>query len=69
MAKDSWDLGPLRASIDPFGWYRSWEEMLTGMAPLAGLGGENAPGVVESWKQFGKASSIGMSGRPTLMRR
>lgn len=23
MAKDSWDLGPLRASIDPFGWYRS----------------------------------------------
>lgn len=55
MAKDSWDLGPLRASIDPFGWYRSWEEMLTGMAPLAGLGGENAPGVVESWKQFGKS--------------
>ncbi|BBX99003.1 TNT domain-containing protein [Mycobacterium lacus] len=54
MAKDSWDLGPLRAPIDPIGWYRAWQEMLTGMAPLVGLGGGDAPAVLESWKQFGK---------------
>jgi hypothetical protein len=54
MVKDGWTYGPLRAEIDPKGWYDSWSQMIDGMAPLVGLGGDGAPGVGESWKALGK---------------
>jgi hypothetical protein len=54
LLKDSWTYGPMRAVVDPKGWYHSWKDMVGGMAPLVGLGGDHAPGVGESWKNLGK---------------
>lgn len=51
---DNWRYGPLRAMLDPEGWFDNWGNAITGMAPLVGLGGEDAPGVLESWKNMGK---------------
>lgn len=54
LLKDDWTYGPARALVDPKGWYHSWKDMVGGMAPLVGLGGDNAPGVGEAWKNLGK---------------
>ncbi|MDT5254891.1 MAG: hypothetical protein QOE52_3457, partial [Mycobacterium sp.] len=54
LVKDGWDYGATRAVVDPQGWYKSWSQMLGGMAPLVGLGGEHAPGVAQAWKDLGK---------------
>jgi hypothetical protein len=54
LVEDSWTYGPIRAYIDPQGWYNAWSQMVGGMAPLVGLGGDHAPGVAESWKNLGK---------------
>ncbi|MGB8792117.1 MAG: NAD(+)--arginine ADP-ribosyltransferase [Mycobacterium sp.] len=54
LIKDGWTYGPLRASVDPQGWYDSWKQMIGGMAPLVGLGGDHAPGVAQAWKDLGK---------------
>jgi hypothetical protein len=55
LVEGLWTYGPLRAAIDPDGSYQSWEQLVDGMAPLAGLGGEHAPGVGTAWKDLGKA--------------
>jgi hypothetical protein len=57
LLKDNWTYGPLRAMVDPQGWYHSWKDMVGGMAPLVGLGGEHAPGVGQAWKDLGKEVS------------
>jgi hypothetical protein len=54
LVKASWTYGPERAAVDPQGWYKSWSQMLGGMAPLVGLGGDHAPGVGQAWKDLGK---------------
>ncbi len=54
ILKNDWTYGPPRALVDPEGWYNSWREMVGGMAPLVGLGGDHAPGVGHAWKEFGK---------------
>ena len=54
LIKDDWTYGPLRAAVDPQGWYDSWKQMIGGMAPLVGLGGDHAPGVAQAWKDLGK---------------
>lgn len=54
LVKDSWTYGPLRGMVDPQGWYDSWKQMIGGMAPLVGLGGDHAPGVADAWKTLGK---------------
>jgi Tuberculosis necrotizing toxin len=54
LIKDGWTYGPLRAEVDPQGWYDSWKQMIGGMAPLVGLGGDHAPGVAQAWKDLGK---------------
>jgi hypothetical protein len=54
LLKDDWTYGPVRAFVDPEGFYKSWKEMIGGMAPLVGLGGDHAPGVAQAWKDFGK---------------
>ncbi|WP_053094077.1 glycohydrolase toxin TNT-related protein, partial [Mycobacterium heckeshornense] len=55
LLKDTWTYGTVRALVDPKGWHQSWEQMVDGMAPLVGLGGEGAPGVGQAWKDLGKA--------------
>jgi hypothetical protein len=54
LAKDVWTYSTVRAAIDPDGWHQSWKQMIDGMTPLVGLGGEHAPGVGEAWKDLGK---------------
>jgi hypothetical protein len=54
LVKDIWTYGPVRAAIDPAGSDQSWNQLVDGMAPLVGLGGEHAPGVGETWKDLGK---------------
>lgn len=54
LVKEGWTYSAVRAAIDPDGWYQSWKQMVDGMAPLVGLGGEHAPGVGEAWKDLGK---------------
>ncbi len=54
LVEDGWTYGPIRAYVDPQGWYNSWTQMIGGMAPLVGLGGEHAPGVAQAWKDLGK---------------
>lgn len=56
LLKDNWTYGPLRAMVDPKGWYESWKDMVGGMAPLVGLGGDGAPGVGQAWKELGKGT-------------
>ncbi|MCI4676803.1 glycohydrolase toxin TNT-related protein [Candidatus Mycolicibacterium alkanivorans] len=57
LLKDNWKYGPFRAMTQPDRWFEDWENTVTGMAPLVGLGGGGAPGVGESWKQVGKEVS------------
>lgn len=45
---------PVRAIIDPEGTANDQYRTLHGLAPLVGAGGDNAPGVGESWKNVGK---------------
>jgi hypothetical protein len=47
LVKDNWTYGPMRAFVDPKGWSQSWKEMVGGMAPLVGLGGDHAPGIID----------------------
>jgi hypothetical protein len=47
LVKDNWTYGPMRAFVDPKGWSQSWKEMVSGMAPLVGLGGDHAPGIID----------------------
>jgi hypothetical protein len=54
LIKDGWTYGPLRGMVDPQGWYDSWKQMIGGMAPLVGLGGDHAPSVADAWKTLGK---------------
>jgi len=54
MVKDLWKYSPNRALVDPDGLAKDYRELVTGMAPLVGAGGEGAPGVGETWKQVGK---------------
>jgi Tuberculosis necrotizing toxin len=54
LVKDGWTYGLVRAAVDPQGWYDSWSQMVHGMAPLVGLGGDHAPGVADAWKTLGK---------------
>jgi hypothetical protein len=54
LFKDGWTYGPIREFIDPQGSQQSWKELINGMAPLVGLGDNQAPGVAQSWKDLGK---------------
>jgi hypothetical protein len=54
LIKDGWTYGAIRPFVDPKGWYDSWSQMIHGMAPLVGLGGDHAPGVGQAWKDLGK---------------
>lgn len=54
LIKDGWTYGAMRPFVDPKGWYDSWSQMIDGMAPLVGLGGDHAPGVADAWKTLGK---------------
>lgn len=54
LVKDSWTYGAIRPFVDPKGWYHDWSQMIDGMAPLVGLGGDQAPGVAQAWKDLGK---------------
>nr|VTO95587.1 hypothetical protein BIN_B_01068 [Mycobacterium riyadhense] len=42
----------IRLLLDPLGFNRDAGEMVRGMAPLVGLGGDRAPSVRESWKEL-----------------
>ncbi|BBX99010.1 hypothetical protein MLAC_43040 [Mycobacterium lacus] len=42
----------IRAFLDPVGYARDVGGMARGMAPLVGLGGDDAPSVAESWKEL-----------------
>ncbi|EUA12626.1 putative nAD(+)--arginine ADP-ribosyltransferase Mav [Mycobacterium kansasii 662] len=46
-----WNYNEIRAVVDPVGFGRTAEGALEELAPLVGLGGDHAPGVLESWKQ------------------
>ena len=54
LIKDGWDYGAIRPFFDPKGSYDSWSQLINGMAPLVGLGGDHAPGVAQAWKDLGK---------------
>jgi hypothetical protein len=54
LVEDGWKYGPVREFVDPQGSQQSWKELINGMAPLVGLGGDHAPGVAQSWKELGK---------------
>jgi hypothetical protein len=54
LVEGIWAYGPVRAAIDPDGSEQSWKQLVDGMAPLVGLGGEHAPGVGQAWKDLGK---------------
>jgi len=54
LFEDGWKYGPIREFVDPQGSQQSWKELINGMAPLVGLGGDHAPGVAQSWKDLGK---------------
>jgi Tuberculosis necrotizing toxin len=49
-----WEFSPQRFQVDPVGYVNDLTRMVQGEAPLVGLGGDNAPGVLESWKALGK---------------
>jgi hypothetical protein len=49
-----WEFSPQRLQVDPVGFGNDLIRMVQGEAPLVGLGGDNAPGVMESWKTLGK---------------
>jgi hypothetical protein len=52
--KQNWNLSLVRGVIDPQGSAQDYRNLVDGLAPLVGAGGQGAPGVVESWKEFGK---------------
>ncbi len=54
LGKGLWEISQVRAVLDPIGWYKSEGEMAMGLAPLVGAGGEHAPSLWQSWKEFGK---------------
>ena len=54
LIKDGWTYGAIRPFFDPKGSYDSWSQLIDGMAPLVGLGGDHAPGVAQAWKDLGK---------------
>jgi hypothetical protein len=54
LVEDVWKYSTVRAAVDPDGSDQSWKQLVDGMAPLVGLGGEHAPAVGESWKDLGK---------------
>ncbi len=54
LVKDLWKYSPNRALVDPDGLAKDYRDLVTGMAPLVGAGGEGAPGIGETWKQVGK---------------
>ncbi|MFZ1177183.1 MAG: NAD(+)--arginine ADP-ribosyltransferase, partial [Mycobacterium sp.] len=53
--KGLWEISQPRAMLDPVGYYHTVGDMIQGALPLAGLGGEHAPGFGESWKELGKS--------------
>ncbi|ORB90173.1 ADP-ribosyltransferase [Mycobacterium persicum] len=46
-----WNYNEIRAVLDPVGFGRTAEGALEGVAPLVGLGGDHAPGWLDSWKE------------------
>ncbi len=54
LVKDLWKYNPNRALVDPAGLGKDYADLMKGMAPLVGTGGDGAPGIGETWKQVGK---------------
>ncbi|MEY8018169.1 putative adhesin [Mycobacterium servetii] len=54
FAKGLWEFSPNRLQTDPVGYFRDLAGMVSGEAPLVGLGPDGGPGVAESWKALGK---------------
>ncbi len=54
LVKDAWKYSPQRAVLDPQGSTEDYTNLVKGMAPLVGAGGDGAPGIGETWKQVGK---------------
>ena len=54
LVKDLWKYNPNRALVDPAGLGKDYADLVKGMAPLVGAGGDGAPGIGETWKQVGK---------------
>ncbi|MCV7227130.1 NAD(+)--arginine ADP-ribosyltransferase [Mycolicibacterium komossense] len=54
LAEDAWKYNQIRALVDPKGFFGDLNKEVEGVAPLVGLGGEGAPGVLDLWKQVGK---------------
>ena len=54
LVKDLWKYNPNRALVDPVGLGKDYGDLVKGMAPLVGAGGDGAPGIGETWKQVGK---------------
>jgi hypothetical protein len=52
--KQNWNLSLVRKVIDPQGSEQDYRNLVDGLTPLVGAGGPGAPGVLESWKEFGK---------------
>lgn len=51
LGETAWNYNQIRALLDPVGYGRDVGGMALGMAPLVGLGGDHAPGWLESWKE------------------
>ncbi len=49
-----WTYSDERKLIDPEGYQRDIAALADGLGPLVGLGGDDAPGVLQAWKDFGK---------------
>lgn len=54
FAKGLWEFSPNRFQTDPVGYFRDLAGMVSGEAPLVGLGPDGGPGVADSWKALGK---------------
>lgn len=52
MGETALTYNQIRAVLDPVGYGRDAGRMALGMAPLVGLGGDQAPGFLESWKEL-----------------
>lgn len=54
FAKGLYNLGGLRLSLDPNGFFHDLSGMVEGAAPLVGLGPDGGPGFMQSWEAVGK---------------
>ena len=52
--EEVWKYNNIRAAVDPKGFRSDVNKEIEGMAPLVGLGGDGAPGVLNLWKEVGK---------------